>query len=61
LPTVKLRGYLQQAEAIINHVSERLAKPDDVPITVLLIVGVAGKVSMFVKLISVALFFGYFC
>ena len=30
---------VQQAEAIINHVSKRLAKPDDVPISVLLIVG----------------------
>jgi hypothetical protein len=30
---------VQQAEEIINHVSHRLAKPDDVPISVLLIVG----------------------
>jgi hypothetical protein len=30
---------VQQAEEIINHVSQRLAKPDDVPISVLLIVG----------------------
>jgi sRNA-binding regulator protein Hfq len=30
---------VQHAEAIINHVSKRLAKPDDVPISVLLIVG----------------------
>ena len=42
-PTVKLCGYLQQAEAIINHVSERLAKPDDVPISVLLIVGLQER------------------
>jgi hypothetical protein len=34
---------VQQAEAIINHVSERLAKPDDVPISVLLIVGLQEK------------------
>jgi hypothetical protein len=30
---------VQQAEEIINHVSQRLTKPDDVPISVLLIVG----------------------
>jgi hypothetical protein len=30
---------VQQAEEIINHISQRLAKPDDVPISVLLIVG----------------------
>jgi hypothetical protein len=34
---------VQQAEAIINHVSKRLAKPDDVPISVLLIVGLQEK------------------
>ena len=30
---------VQQAEEIINHVAHRLAKPDDVPISVLLVVG----------------------
>ena len=30
---------VQEAEEIINHVSQRLAKPDDVPISVLLIIG----------------------
>ena len=30
---------VQQAEEIINHVANRLAKPDDVPISVLLVVG----------------------
>jgi hypothetical protein len=35
---------VQQAEEIINHVSHRLAKPDDVPISVLLIVGLQESV-----------------
>ena len=30
---------VQEAEEIINHVSQRLAKPDDVPISVLLVIG----------------------
>ena len=34
---------VQQAEEIINHVSYRLANPDDVPISVLLIVGLQEK------------------
>ena len=30
---------VQQAEEIITHVSQRLAKPDDVPISLLLVIG----------------------
>jgi hypothetical protein len=30
---------VQQAEEIINHVSQRLANPDDVPISLLLVIG----------------------